>query len=265
MITFIVPVKSKKVSSDWPRFCKLFQRTVKSICGQTDKNFRLVAVCHEVPEIDFNHKNLVFLEVEFNPPIPKAFESEETFNKRREVDKGEKIMAGVAYAKKNFDTDYVMMVDSDDCISNRIASFVNGNDQDSPGWYLKFGYIHLDGKKFLASTSKFSYLCGSSIIVKPDLIHYFFGTNPDLYFDHQLKTLDKGTNLSELPFFGGIYSMANGDNHYMSLQKAKNLNNPFGRLSRSELKRMYRKLRAYRFHFITRRIRDEFNFYQVTQ
>ncbi len=119
MLTFVVPVKSKRVTSDWLRFCKLFERTLISICNQTDTNFKVIAVCHEIPEIDFTHKNLHFIQADFEPPLPRATESKESLNKHREIDKGDKIKLGVAYAQVNFNTDYVMTVDSDDFISNQ--------------------------------------------------------------------------------------------------------------------------------------------------
>lgn len=125
MLTFIVPIKSERVSGDWLEFCKLVERTFKSICNQTDQNFKLVAVCHEIPQIDFSHKNIHYLKVDFEPPIKKDGESDDSINKRRELDKGKKLKLGAKYSKEKFDTDYVMTVDSDDYVSNRIVAYVN--------------------------------------------------------------------------------------------------------------------------------------------
>lgn len=263
MLTFVVPVKSKRVTSDWLRFCKLFERTLISICNQTDTNFKVIAVCHEIPEIDFTHKNLHFIQADFEPPLPRATESKESLNKHREIDKGDKIKLGVAYAQVNFNTDYVMTVDSDDFISNRIAAYVNESGNNVPGWYMKNGYIYFEGKKFLFAIYKFSYLCGSSIIVKPELIEHFFAIDSILYFDHRLKVIGNNVMLSVFPFFGGIYSMANGENHLMSLENIKSFNNHSGWLSLEGIKRIYRKIKNYSFRFITSRIHKEFSFYRL--
>jgi hypothetical protein len=261
MLTFIVPIKSKQVSDSWSGFCELVERTFKSICNQTDQNFNLVAVCHEIPTINFTHKNIHYVQVDFEPPIRDKSESDESINKRREVDKGKKIEVGSQYAKEKFNTTYVMIVDSDDYVSNQISSFVNSNKEDISGWYIKNGYLHFDGKSFLFATFKFSYLCGSSIIIKPKLLDYFFEVDPILYFDHRLTELNNQIKLIPLPFYGGIYSMANGENHLMSFSNIKRFNNHKGWFSSEGIMRIYNKLKNYRFRFITKRIREEFNFY----
>lgn len=261
MLTFVVPVKSERVSSNWSNFCKLFEGTLKSICNQTDENFKVVVVCHEKPEIDFTHKNVHYIHVDFEPPIKGETESNKSINRRRERDKGEKLKLGAAYAKANYNTDYVMTVDSDDFVSNKIAAYVNQSATDAPGWYTKNGYIHLDGKPFMFATYKFSYLCGSSVIVKPDLLQYFFEVDPNLYFDHRLTVLNENIELTPLPFYGGVYSMANGENHFMSFSNIKKFNTHNGWMTSAGIRRIYNKVRNYSFRFITRKIRREFSFY----
>ena len=261
MLTFIVPIKSKRVSGNWLEFCNLVERTFKSICNQTDQNFKLVAVCHEIPQIKFTHKNIHYLQVDFESPVRRQSESDESINKRREIDKGEKLKLVAKYAEDNFNTDYVMTVDSDDYVSNRVAAHVNSSKGNVPGWYTKNGYLHFEGKSFLFATFKFSYLCGSSVIVKPKLLQYFFEVDPVLFFDHRLTVLDNHIKLRPLPFYGGIYSMANGENHLMHVSNIKKFNNHKGWLSSEGLKRIVTKLRNYRFRFITKTIRREFSFY----
>ena len=263
MLTFVVPVKSKTVTSDWDNFSQLFERTLKSICNQTDSNFKVVVVCHEIPETTFGHQNLHYLQVDFEPPIPKGLESSESRYRRKEIDKGKKILLGVEYASKEFKTDYIMTVDSDDLISKNVSAFVNNSDVNSPGWYIKKGYIHFEGKKFLVKTLKFNDLCGSSIIVKPELIKYFIGIDSTFYFDHRLTTLNSDIALKKVPFPAGIYDVGNGENIYMSFQSVKKFNNHGNWLSVKSLKRLYGKFQNYRFRFITPGLREEFNFYPV--
>lgn len=91
MLTFVIPVKSERVSSNWSKFCRLFERTLISVCNQTDTNFKVIVVCHEIPQIEFKHNNVCYLHADFEPPIPRQSESNESITKRREIDKGEKI------------------------------------------------------------------------------------------------------------------------------------------------------------------------------
>jgi hypothetical protein len=260
MLTFIVPVKSKEVSKDWSKFCNLFERTLISICSQTDTNYKVVVVCHEKPEISFRHDNVHYMTVDFEPPIKTSQINEDEANKLREIDKGKKLQLGAQFAKQRFDTDYVMTVDSDDFISNRIAGFVNKQNKTIPGWYVKNGYIFLKGKKFLLKTYKFNYLCGSSVIVKPDLLQHFFDVDSILYFDHRLKVLNETIKLRAFPFFGGIYSIANGENHLMHGKNIKKFNTHKDLLSLEGIKRLLAKIRNYSLILITRRTKQEFSF-----
>jgi len=237
------------------------ERTFRSICNQTDQNFKVIAVCHEKPKVNFEHTNIIYIEVPFDPPIPRLNESNESITRRRELDKGYKLKAGVKYALEMFDTDYVMTVDSDDFISNRITEFVNKSNIDTPGWFIKNGYLHFEKRSFLFATFKFNYLCGSSVIVKPELFDYFFNQDSLLFFDHRLTTLNKTINLKPLPFYGGIYSMANGENHLMHLSNIKRFNNHQGWLSIDGLNRIFTKLKNYRFRFISKKLQREFRFY----
>ncbi|WP_299129285.1 glycosyltransferase family A protein [uncultured Winogradskyella sp.] len=260
MISFIVPVKSEQVTSDWLKFSQYVEATLISICNQTDQNFKVIVVCNEKPQINFEHPNIHYVEVDFEPPVRRDSESDKSLNRRRELDKGGKLKIGVNYATENFDTDYIMTVDSDDFISNKIAGFVNESGTELPGWYTKNGYIHLDGKPFLLATYKFSYLCGSSVIVKPELFNYFFNVDPMLYFDHRLTVLNNNIELTQLPFYGGVYSMANGENHFMSIANIRKFNTHNGWMTSEGIKRIYNKFKNYSFRFITKKIRKEYSF-----
>ncbi|MBC2845766.1 glycosyltransferase family 2 protein [Winogradskyella flava] len=260
MLTFVIPVKSKLVSNNWSEFCNLFQNTLKSVTNQTDSSFKVVVVCNEIPDIEFKHPSVHYLKVDFNPPLRKEYESDESINKRREIDKGKKLKVGVKYATDNFNTDYVMTVDSDDFISKKIAAFVNGQNGEKPGWYTIKGYIYVKGKPFLLATSKFNSLCGSSVIVRPELIEHFCEIDPILYFDHRMTVLNNDIYLDELPFYGGIYSVVNGENHLMSISNVKKFNNHKGWMSREGLRRILVKLRSYSFKFITKNVINEFGF-----
>ena len=68
MITFIIPVKSAQLSNDWAAFSKLVERTLGSVCQQKDSDFRVQLVCHELPETDFSHPAVQFVQVDFDPP-----------------------------------------------------------------------------------------------------------------------------------------------------------------------------------------------------
>lgn len=261
MLTFVIPVKSKSVSSDWTNFSQLFEKTLKSICNQKDSNFKVVVVCHETPEINFSHENLHFIHPDFEPPSKENI-SPKTYLTNQRIDKGNKIKLGVAYASKELNADYVMLVDSDDLVSNNVATFVNNNGNDLPGWYVGKGYLNFKWKNIIVATKKFNYLCGSCIIIKPNLIEHFFDKGKiDLYFDHRLTSLNSNIELKRVPFCAAIYNIGNGENIYMSFQKVKKFNNHWKGIYMQGLKRLYGKFRNYHFRFITPKFRAEFKFY----
>ncbi|WP_435625415.1 glycosyltransferase family A protein [Flagellimonas sp.] len=266
MLTFVVPVKSKIATLDWDKFSPLFERTLKSICNQTDTNFKVVVVCHEIPEISYTHENVYYIHPDFEPPSKEDISPREFLTNKR-IDKGDKIKFGVAYASKNFDPDYVMLVDSDDFVSRKIAEFVNNSGNELPGWYLGKGYLSYSWKNILVVVrKKYNYLCGSSIIVKPNLVEYFFDKGKiDLYFDHRLTTLGSNIKLKKFPFYAGIYNMGNGENIYMSSQNVKRFNDHKNWISLQSIRRLYSKFRNYSFRFITPALRKEFNFYPDTE
>ena len=68
MLVFVIPVKSPLVSKSWNRFSKLFERCIQSVCNQTSPDFRVIVVCNEKPNTQFNHPHIQYIEVDFPPP-----------------------------------------------------------------------------------------------------------------------------------------------------------------------------------------------------
>ena len=70
MLLFGIPLKSKKVSADWPRVEGLFNSTLRSIFNQTDPDFRVIVACHEVPRTPYaDDPRLEIVPVDFPPPL----------------------------------------------------------------------------------------------------------------------------------------------------------------------------------------------------
>ena len=260
----MVPIKSKQATSDWDTFCRLYERTLKSICNQSDDDFNVLVVCHEIPEIAFESNKLRYLKVDFDPPSIHDNNEKENLHQKR-IDKAKKLKEGAQFCIEHYSSEYVMTVDSDDFISNRIAAFINEfikkNNSKLPGWYIKKGYLYFENRNLLVKTFKFSYLCGSSIIVKPELIKYFIDFDTEIIFDHQKMILDNCIYLPEFPLVGGIYSMLNGDNIRMDIAQVKRTNNHKDWASKAGLYRLYKKIQNYRPAFITKKLRKEYNFY----
>jgi len=131
MLVFIVPPKSQEISKSWRQTCQLFERCLRSICRQTDADFKVIVVCHETPNIQFSRPAVHYVEVDFD--MPKDYLEQER-------DKGKKVIRGLRYACQ-FSPNHVMFVGADDCLSCHIAEFTNQNIHFN-GWVLSKGYVY---------------------------------------------------------------------------------------------------------------------------
>lgn len=264
MICFLVPVKSKKLSSDWDKFSELVKRSLKSINGQKDRDFQIVVACHELPTKKFEHPQVHYVQVDFDVP-QLSNEDWEKDRQLKESDKANKIQFAYEYAIANFNVDYFMVVDSDDCIQNGISKYVNSRLKENiPGWYVNKGYFYTEGSKFaFMIRSNFNVRCGTCIIIKKELFPQIIQKEPYLYYFHETIKLENNLSLVPYPKPAALYSMANGENHYMSKSKVSNLVNQSKYFSLAYFQSIYSKLTRYRPRFIGNGFKKSFNFYNI--
>ena len=271
MLVFIVPLKSARISRSWSLSNRLFERCLRSICAQTSANFRVVVVCNEKPDIRFSHPSVHYIEVDFPPPFPEPHEKhtggyEYGFSRdiaRKNADKARKIHTGLDYAASYHPT-HSMVVDADDCVSSRLAAFVEKNPQ-CDGWFFKRGYMYPEGGRFLYyNVRNFYQICGSSVIIAFGLSQALF-SNPEFY-EHTFDEPPPGTALAPLPFPGAVYSMENGDNIYMSSETRQHMQGTtLRRVFSFEIFALLRKLTKYRPAILTASVRREFGVYDISQ
>jgi len=262
MLVFIIPVKSQRVSGSWNQFSNLFERTLKSISNQTSSNFKIIVACHEKPETKFEHPSIEYIHVDFDPPSLATAEKSK-HDGLKEEDKSKKILAGINHSE-HYNPDYLMVVDADDCISNKIVEFVDKHKgSNTNGWYFKKGYVYREGDRFISlNKENFNTLCGTCIIIKPGLIKKIFKNVPHLLFVHKTTSFEGNIELLRFPFPGAIYSMANGENHFMSNDKIKSLNSG-SIFSLKTIKGIFRKLGKYRIKPLSRNLKSEFGIYEL--
>lgn len=261
MLTFLMPVKSPEVSKSWPLVCRLFERTVKSICQQTTDQFAVVVICNRIPEIDFQHPNIHFVQVDFPLPTQQVIDLglEGKFYRdkggfAKELDKGRKLLKGLEYAKQ-FSPSHVMAVDADDCISKHLAAYVNARPS-YEGWYIKKGYLYHEHRDFLqAKFDGFCETCGSSIIIKPEHFEKLF-VEQYIYEHRVAKLLEEDKiALKPLPFFGAIYSVGNSENIFQTVERQND------RYKKRGL--VLAVVNLFRARKVSRAVRSDFSFYKV--
>jgi hypothetical protein len=266
MLLFVVPVKSPKLSRDWPLASRLFERCLRSICAQTSGDFRVVVVCNEKPATTFEDARVEYLEVDF--PVPaRRLPGEISCTgydyglsaeiARKNADKALKLRTGFDHGAR-YQPTHCMGVDADDCVSRRLAEWVRTHPQ-TPGWFFRKGYIHPEGRRFMyLNRRNFNQTCGSSLIFRSDLRALVL-ENPDFYA-HCFNL----PPLVPLPFPGAIYSIANGDNIYMTADTTSQIRGSMWRkLFSPALPQLMKKLFKYRPALVTGAVRAEFGLYTV--
>lgn len=222
MLGFVVPFKSKSKSKNWDNDCFLLAATLKSICNQTNDGYRIFVVYTDYPENIFKNGKIEFIKFPFpfvtNDELNKIEKSRNPESKlvidERMFDQGKRILYGCSQARK-CGCEFVMSVDADDLVSNRISSFVQENETEKIGWYVNKGYVLRKNSLLLLKVNKnMNYMNASTHIVHIGLVpevnfesrnvteFSFFSAHG--YLKERLR-VGLGTTLKPLPFFALIY------------------------------------------------------------
>jgi hypothetical protein len=254
MLGFVIPLKSKKVSQSWESTSKLFERSIKSVCNQSESEFRVIVVCHEKPDIEFVHPNVTYIEV--NYPVPTQD------YKSKKLDREQKTAIGIIESR-NLNLSHIMVVDADDCISRHLAKFVSLN-RESYGWFINKGYSYKDRSKLIKIIRKgFDRYCGTSIIIRADLYNFPIDKNEDelgdymyRFYEHrQIRSTltERGTPVDSLPFVGAVY-IEHGDNNYLGKHNSSII---------SLKSRISRAKSYFDYRLLTTKIRQDFSLYDL--
>ena len=251
MLVFIVPLQSPQASTDWRRVSSLAQRTIGSLLAQQHPAFHVVLVCNEPPIGCPSDSRLQILQRSFPAPEVSIWEN-------RMSDKWRKVRVGLV-GMRDVAPCHLMVVDADDCVSNRLAGF-SAASPDSVGWVFERGWMHDEGSSLIyLRRREFDAICGTSSIVhvnRDELPVNEEGGREDnfvLKSGHtKIRTymMDRGTPLQRLPFVGAVYNLGTGENHTSFSLKAW----------RSK-RVMLQKALSYR--LLTSRIREEFTLFTI--
>ncbi|MEA5449345.1 hypothetical protein VB780_12250 [Leptolyngbya sp. CCNP1308] len=262
MLAFIIPLKSARMSGSWELVCALFKRTLLSVCNQNSLEYHVIVVCHEKPEIDFYSPKVTYIQVDL--PLPSSdYDS-------KEKDKMLKMQAGLLHAK-SINASHVMFVDADDCVSNKIAEFVDKNSK-YDGWFIGKGFDFQEDIQRLRLRNKNLHLrTNSSHIIKLNWLEREFYLlsdeikrgNCSLYHIDTVSILEKrGAKLSLLPFRGVIYITDNGENMWWKQDSIAYSKSRIRGGAITYLKKFYRFLIT---QPITETVKREFGLYTISR
>jgi glycosyltransferase involved in cell wall biosynthesis len=221
---FIIPVRHQDNSSDWNSLIENLKQTMDSINNQSDPDWKCVIVANEgarLPELPpkFEVKRVDFPPNEFHE---RGTVDLETFRDVFRLDKGKRVLEGMKHAK---DSRYFMIVDDDDLVHRDLVEFAKNN-SDKNGWFIKRGLVWNSGGNLLMLHNNFHRFCGTSHIVRSDLIdleinqkdnnHEYIKRILGSHMSIEQELSASGNMIDPLPFHGAIYRVGHSNAHSKS-------------------------------------------------
>jgi hypothetical protein len=206
---FGIPLRSRQASRDWRRVCALLEATLNSTLRQLNPDVEVVIACHELPTIRSGDSRLTFLQAKHSRPRDRL---EQMFDKR-----AKKIMLAEEICRRG--GGYLMLLDSDDLVSNQLVEFVLKQDN-KRGYLVNEGYIYDAQLRQLAAVSDFDQVCGSSVIPYLSLAdcrdpqfawREYIGDT--WHAEFRTASANIGRPLDPVPFPAVVYVANNGENH----------------------------------------------------
>jgi hypothetical protein len=206
---FGIPLRSRQASRDWRRVCALLDATLNSTLRQSNPDIEVIVACHELPTVRSRDNRVTFLQAEHSRPRDRL---EQMFDKR-----SKKIMLAEEICRRG--GGYLMLLDSDDLVSNQLAEFVLKRDN-KRGYLVTQGYVYDARLRRLAPVSDFDRVCGSSVIAylsSADCRDPQFAWREYIgetwHAEFRTTSANIGRALDPLPFPAAIYVTNNGENH----------------------------------------------------
>lgn len=232
MLIFITSLKHPKVTKNIQKVYEMLDRALQSIENQTNKDFLVIIVCHEIPVLKNKYKFVHYLITNLKPPaqtseslIHEDNESVQESEKKNDLirlDRGRKYLAGLYFAKK-FNPTHIMFFDADDCISSKIVETVVSNLKEK-SWMIDKWYIWEEGHKFIIKTKNFHKICGTCFIYSISIFNKLPANENKVKVNWYKNFLGGHVNvpwllereniiLSPLPYYGAVYVINNWENH----------------------------------------------------
>lgn len=219
-LTFITSLRHPHNSYDYAAVERAFALSVASWIRQDDPRFAVVVVGNRRPPMP-DDERLHFVPVDFAPP--SQVDGPRTGIAAVLRDKGTKLATGLAAARAT-GTRHVMFVDADDFVSRRLTGFVEQH-PDAAGWTITDGWrVNVERRALRAHHGDFHLQCGSSHIVREDLLpavpagatqHELYaalGDRLERWFGSHMHLHDD-LPLEPLLFPGALYRVGTGESH----------------------------------------------------
>jgi hypothetical protein len=203
-VLFCVPVISARLSDDWARIERNLGRTLGTLLRQTDRNWRAVVACHEVPDLVEDPRIRAL-------PVDRPLDGD---------DKWAKITAILRKEAPGPDT-LLFALDADDLLHPGLVAHMRAEPAD--GWLLSRGWsvdattgdvgLHGDPTPDAPRRCPLWHACGSAGAVR--MVPGDIAATRQMmvrHFELPSTAAAHGQRLRPLPFPGVAYLVAHGEN-----------------------------------------------------
>jgi hypothetical protein len=221
MLAFIIPLKPN-TGSNWKFECINLNQTLKSICNQDIDTFKVYVIYTDYPDIEYSSPFVEFVKfpfeifsTEYINTVEKK--SNSSFNDEidyKVYDQGKRLLFGSFIARTN-GFKFVMPVDADDFISNKLARWVHNHIDEKYGWFIDKGFIKYKNSKILIRVKKgmnnincSTHILNTDLLPKenindllPSMICFFASHG---YLQERIR-ISHGAILKPIPFYALIY------------------------------------------------------------
>ena len=223
---FCIPLQPKANANNWERVCAVLNQTLRSIQNQTNRDFTVFLAGQDRPDIASD------IEIKVN--WLQADWTVENANNEKLRDKRRKRIV-LLRAVREAGGGYVMMLDADDLISNRLVDYVL-TDRNPNGYIIEKGYAYDWGNGSIAPipgawSKSFDSVCGSCSVIKygvDDLPlprgaeaeegtrHLAMHLKQHSQWKHVMS--DLGRPLAVVPFPAAVYVLNHSNNLHYSIK-----------------------------------------------
>jgi len=211
-VNFVIPVRHPSMVKDKELQITIMAQTFASLAAQTADGWTATVVANKGDTLPELPPKFRIAWVDY-PPADSYVNvgSLNDYYAAVRQDKGRRVLKA---ARTIHPQDYMMVVDDDDLVSNRLVSFLCGQPL-CQGWAINHGYAWIAGQNKLRKVKDFHTSCGTSLIIKAG--YYRFSKQSSGEEDstaiaelgsHKIvvqRALAASKPLKYIPFYAGIY------------------------------------------------------------
>lgn len=212
-LTFAIPVRDPKGVGDWAMAKRLISVTITSLLAQHGPTPTVVLGVTPGTDLPSLPPEVMVVDVDLPYAALPAGEGPARWVAIR-TDKGLRLAHALAAVRPQ---GHVMVVDYDDLVSTRLTSLV-ADQPDAAGWFVDSGYLWDGGPLASVWPKNFHELCGTSLIIRADLMRIAADPTDPEQLEWIQNTLGSHKMwrglfpLEALPFPGAVYRIGSGDN-----------------------------------------------------